>query len=457
MKSSYDVVVVGGASAGSYFAKNMAQRGHSVLVLEKCARDDLSRAYDVFHVDRGDFERFDLPRVTPGDPCFCFAFNQSANYSPLDHFPKPTRADNIGLHKHAYILKMNDWAMDAGAEFLYEAAFVRAGFEGGVLQSVTFTLNGEEQTVRCRLCADCSGLASVVRSSLPAFCGVETAILTEKDVFFVKLRYLKFKEPLQEKWLRSKCWLYFKTWLSPSDDSADAILGMGSSNSFDAGDAVFEVFKRHVPLPPYDVVRVEKGVTPYHRALYSFVSDGFVVFGDAAAVTKPTCGEGVTAALPAIQIAVDVASKAMENGAHPTKRALWPINRKYQTTQGREFALMLPVFAKALRHSIRANEYLFQHDVIFSEKITGGAEDGIALNAADVLKMIYFILRGFATKDLKPREIGAILSGGWNGLRLSQHYGKYPETPDGFERWKAKADRLWTKAGKISDWRQNAE
>ena len=450
----YDVVIVGGASAGSWFAKNLAACGHSVLVLEKSTRDDLSRTYDVFHVDRADFDRFDLPRVTPDDPCWCFAFTESANYSPFDRYPKPTRADNIGLHKHDYILKMNDWAMAAGAEFRYEAAFKSPVFTGGVLTGVTFTEKNEDVTVGCRLCVDCSGIASVVRRSLPESYGIETAPLTKKDVFFVKLRYIRFKEPLQEKWLRSKCWLYFKTWLSPSDDSADAILGMGASNSYAEGDRVYETFCRHVKLPPYDVVRVEQGVTPYHRALYSFVADGVLVLGDAAAVTKPTCGEGVTAALTAAQIAADIADAALK-GCGPTKQALWPINTRYQRGQGKEFALMLPVFAKALRHSIRANEYLFQHDIIFSEKITGGAEDGIALNAADVFKMVFGIVAGIAKKDLRPKEIGSIFSGGLNGLRLSIHYGKYPETPAGFDGWKKKADRLWKKAGQISDWRND--
>ncbi|MBR3553490.1 MAG: hypothetical protein IKN72_08905 [Clostridia bacterium] len=454
MKEQYDVVIVGGASAGSWFARAMAARGHSVLVLEKSSRDDLSRTYDVFHVDRADIDRFDLPRVTPDDPCWCFAFTESANYSPFDRYPKPTHADNIGLHKHAYILKMNDAAMAAGAEVRYEAAFKAPVFTGGKLTGVTFTEGDKDVTVRCRLCVDCSGIASVVRHSLPADYGVETALLTDKDVFFVKLRYIKFKEPLQEKWLRSKCWLYFKTWLSPSDDSADAILGMGSSNSFAEGEQVYETFCRHVPLPPYDVVRTEQGVTPYHRALYSFVADGFLVLGDAAAVTKPTCGEGVTAALAAAQIAAEVADAALRGG-EPTRELLWPVNTRYQRGQGKEFALLLPVFARALRHSVRANEYLFKHDIIFSEKITGGAEDGIALNAADAAKMIWYILRGFAAGDLRPGEIGQIFAGGLHGLRLSLHYGKYPEAPAGFDKWKTRADRLWRRAGRISDWRND--
>ena len=61
MKDFYDVVIVGASSAGAYFARKMAERGFSVLVLEKETPETLSREYDVFHMGRAEMARYGLP------------------------------------------------------------------------------------------------------------------------------------------------------------------------------------------------------------------------------------------------------------------------------------------------------------------------------------------------------------------------------------------------------------
>ena len=70
-----------------------------------------------------------------------------------------------------------------------------------------------------------------------------------------------------------------------------------------------EQYSKNVKYPDYEVKKVEKGMTPYHRSVYSFVDDGFIAMGDAACLTKPTCGEGCTSSLVQGEIAVDVISK----------------------------------------------------------------------------------------------------------------------------------------------------
>ena len=64
---------------------------------------------------------------------------------------------------------------------------------------------------------------------------------------------------------------------------------------------------------PY-ILKVEKGLTPYHRSVYSFVDDGFIAMGDAACLTKPTCGEGCTSSLVQGEIAANVITKLLNDG-----------------------------------------------------------------------------------------------------------------------------------------------
>jgi choline dehydrogenase-like flavoprotein len=67
----FDVLVVGAATAGSYFARKIAEAGHSVLVLDKLTQETLGHRLDIFHVVKGDFARFG------------FRFRKKATTTPL--------------------------------------------------------------------------------------------------------------------------------------------------------------------------------------------------------------------------------------------------------------------------------------------------------------------------------------------------------------------------------------
>lgn len=447
-----DVVIVGASTAGSYFARRMAEKGFSVLVIDKSTREKISPEYDIFHMGKDEMAKFDLPKVKEGDGICEFIFSDQNMMSAYSNYPKPSPTSVVGMHKHDYIVLMNDWATEAGAEIVYEAAFESLEYnESGKICGVTYIKDGEKESVSCRLVADCSGIPAVVRRSLPEGYGVETFELTPNDILYVILRYVDFTEK-KGRWLKSDFWLAYKSWLAPSAGS-DAILGIGACFGFDYVEKCFEQFTKNAKLPSYTVKKIEKGRTPYHRAPYSFVADGFIAMGDAACLTKPNCGEGCTASLALEQIAVDVASEVMRNGAYPTREALWSINKKYNDTQGKEFAGLMALLTGIVKHSPKANEFLFKHDAIFSKKILGGMESGITIGIGDYLKIVVFVIVGIVTGHIKVAEIKSILEGVINSGKLTAHYEKYPDTPEGFEAWAKEAEELWKKAGKLSDWK----
>lgn len=448
----YDVIIVGASTAGSYFARRMAEKGFSVLLLDKDSRDKLSPAYDIFHMGKDEMKQFGLPEVKEGDGIYEFTFEDSAICSVYGNHPKPSKLAVVGMHKHKYCVLMNDWAAEAGAELVYEASFKSLIYnENGKISGVIYEKDGEEIAASCRLVADCSGIPAVVRRSLPDDYGIEKFELTPKDIFYVTLRYIDFEEKRTERYLRSDFWLYFKSWLAPSGGS-DALIGMGACGGFDVVEKVYALFEKTVRLPAHKVVKIEKGRTPYHRAPYSFVSDGFIAMGDAACITKPNCGEGCTASIVLEDIAVDVASQVMANGAYPTREALWSINKRYNNTQGKEFASLMALLGSIIRHSAKANEFLFKNDVIFSRKLLSGMGNGIELSIGDYVKTLIFIIIGLVTGNVKPAELKAVIDAIVTSGKLTAHYEKYPETPDGYEAWAKEAELLWAKTGKVAEW-----
>lgn len=448
----YDVIIVGASTAGSYFARRMAEKGFSVLLLDKDSRDKLSPAYDIFHMGKDEMKQFGLPEVKEGDGIYEFTFEDSAICSVYGNHPKPSKLAVVGMHKHKYCVLMNDWAAEAGAELVYEASFKSLIYnENGKISGVIYEKDGEEIAASCRLVADCSGIPAVVRRSLPDDYGIEKFELTPKDIFYVTLRYIDFEEKRTERYLRSDFWLYFKSWLAPSGGS-DALIGMGACGGFDVVEKVYALFEKTVRLPAHKVVKIEKGRTPYHRAPYSFVSDGFIAMGDAACITKPNCGEGCTASIVLEDIAVDVASQVMANGAYPTREALWSINKRYNNTQGKEFASLMALLGSIIRHSAKANEFLFKNDVIFSCKLLSSMGNGIELSIGDYVKTLIFIIIGLVTGNVKPAELKAVIDAIVTSGKLTAHYEKYPETPDGYEAWAKEAELLWAKTGKVAEW-----
>ena len=448
----YDIVIVGASTAGSYFARRMAEKGFGVLVIDKSTKKGISPDYDIFHMGKEEMEHFGLPKVEKGDGIYAFEFTDSYMYSAFGGYPKPSPSPVVGMHKHDYVVRMNEWAAEAGAEILYEAAFDSCIYdENGKICGVTYEKDGKKTTVECRLVADCSGIPAVVRRSLPDSYGIEKFELTPDDIFYVTLRYVDFVDK-KEEWMKSHFWIFYKSWVAPSAGS-DAIIGMGACSGFDCVEKVYEQFTKNVKLPAHKVKRIERGRTPYHRAPYSFVADGFICMGDAACITKPNCGEGCTASLVLEDIAVDIASKAMESGAYPTREALWSINKKYNDSQGKEFASLMALLTSIIRHSARANEFLFKHDVVFSKKILGGMSGGLTLDITDYLKTLVFVVVGIASGNIKPREIKNILTGVINSGKLTELYERFPETPDGFDEWVREAELLWKKAGRMADWK----
>ena len=75
------------------------------------------------------------------------------------------------------------------------------------------------------------------------------------------------------------------------------------------------------------------------------------------------------------------------------------------------------------------------------------------LSLALSLVLVLGLFAGLSLPASADGEIGQIFAGALNAGRLLFHYRDYPETPAGFEAWVKKADALWAKAGKMSDWK----
>jgi len=151
------------------------------------------------------------------------------------------------------------------------------------------------------------------------------------------------------------------------------------------------------------------------------------------------------------EIAVEVISQLLKYSDFLTKEKLWSINSRYMKVQGKDFDSMRPLLMGLVSMNFDEAEYLFANDVIFSDKILGGMDDGLVIGANDVADMVKGITKGIAKKKFRAETLGKIVKGLVNMIRVGTLYDAYPETPDGFEEWKAKADKLWDEIGTLAN------
>lgn len=67
----------------------------------------------------------------------------------------------------------------------------------------------------------------------------------------------------------------------------------------------------------------------------------------------------------------------------------------------------------------------------------------------DALHLVFGILGGVLSGKVSCKTIGAFSDGLKLGKKLKKHYLRFPTSPDGFDAWKKKADKLWNKVGKM--------
>lgn len=447
----YDIIVAGASTTGSWFATQMAKRGFSVLLIEKSSRENLSRNYDVFHMAESEMIKFGYPIPQPGDIDYAFEFVGGAAYSAYGNYPKHTYTKTIGMHKHEYMLRLNDDAVKAGVELIYEAPFKEFIFDekGRIIGAKHETSDGEQSALASIVC-DCTGIPSTARRALPDGYGVENFEITPNDMFYVILYYVLYPEG-HEKVIHTDSYLQYKCWSAPQTDEKGGLLGVGANISFDYAEEMFREFRKNVPWCPYTVQKVEKGATPYRPSPYSVVADGFIAMGDAACTTKPNNGEGCTAALYLCEIAVEVISAGLSVGGYLSKERLWSINKRYNNGQGKVFAAMRALLIGAASLNKTENEYLFANDIGFSEKVFNGLSGGINFTPKEIVKMLHDIIQGVGKKKIRPIFLGKLVIAARNGLEMIKLYSDYPEKPDKFDEWVKKADALWAKVGSMSD------
>jgi flavin-dependent dehydrogenase len=436
MKKDMDVLVVGGCTTGLYLAGLMAEKGFRVLICDKSPENVLGGRYDVIHIGREHFSHFGIPEPKPGDPDYVTCFDKSILRSASNKWPKTRTFPILVLRRIPLMKRLAAWARAKGAELLCETSFEKPVFDTeGRLAGGVFRQKDGELTVKARLTADASGIPAVVRTSLPDTYGIENKPLSNDELSYVLLHYVKLLDAKDFVLPSVTTWVQYRIWVGSSYDPHGALLGIGALGSFENARTLFEKFGETGWLPEYELDHVEKCLNTRRRTPYSFVSHGFIALGDAACITNPWTGEGVPDTWVLCSIAAEEFGKALQNGAYPRREAVWPVNRRYVSEQGALFASLFAARQGFTGCTPEENDYMFEHNIFYEDEKNQGQGDVVQQigQGRDAGRISVTA----AEKMLRALELGK---------NMRAHYLQYPENPAGFESWAREADRLWASA-----------
>ncbi|MFA7020554.1 MAG: NAD(P)/FAD-dependent oxidoreductase [Bacilli bacterium] len=433
--AAYDVIIVGACTAGTYFSNLLAKKGLKVLVIDKDKEENLSTRLDIFHFTRQSFKDYGLQEAKDGDEEFVRNFNLCYSKSALDNYLKKSFLEVAVMHLPLFIKRLREIALNNGVEFRFETSFSHIIYDKQQIIGVA-TKGGEE--INARFVVDASGIPSVVRRSIKDPY-IEDFEIGPRDKFYVLLKYVELFNS-QDRVELSTSWPYFKGWIAPQHSANGAIIGVGANLSYDYARKCMAKFEENIKLPEYKLQYEEMGCTPYRRPPFSFVTDGFLVIGDAACLTKPMNGEGITSAWVQCTPAAEVVSEALKDGKYPTKEALWKINTLYQRDEGAEFANLRATLIGAVDMSIKDNDYMFKESIVFK---SDDEEDKGSVTAK--------LIKGVLSGQFSFKALMSLLRASSLGAKLEKHYKKYPDNPKDYFVWKKKADKLWKKAGTMAD------
>ncbi len=434
--SNYDVVIVGACTAGTYFSNLLAKQGLKVLVIDKDEEENLSRRLDIFHFTRQSFQDYGLEEAKSGDEEFVRNFDLCYSKSALDNYLKKSFLKVAVMHLPLFIKRLRKTALSNGVTFRFGVSYDHLLYDEQKRIKGIATKGGEE--ILARLVVDASGIPSVVRRSISdPF--IEDFEIGPRDKFYVLLKYVELSDA-KDKVELSTSWPYYKGWIAPQHSANGAIVGVGANLSYDYARKCMAKFERSIPLPKYKLQYEELGCTPYRRPPFSFVSDGFLVIGDAACLTKPMNGEGITSAWVQCTPAAEVVAQALRDGKYPTKEALWKINTLYQRGEGAEFANLRATLIGAVDMSPKDNDYMFKESIVFKsddEEVKGSVTGKL--------------IKGVLTGQFSLKALRSLMKSSSCGQKLEKHYKNYPDNPKDYPAWKKKADKLWSKAGTMAD------
>jgi digeranylgeranylglycerophospholipid reductase len=440
---TYDIVVVGGGTAGAFAAAAAADKGCDVALLERKTEDDAGhiacgdalKGAGAFP-DSIDTEYLREEAITNGELQRALFLNPDG-----ENYEYQFRDKGAIVDRKRFGEVLLEEADRSGAALHYDTV-VRDVRQNGRVRGVDAVRNGDPVTYESDVVIDAAGSLSLLQDKVDfegthydtnvdysQFCSAYREVIETPDpVEYDDALVFKPTDELGYLW-------YFPR----SSRVVNAGLGFQMS---EPPMALVEVLKRDLDTrPEFEGAQVRDklgAALPTRRPYDSAVAPGFMSAGDAAGHVNPTNGEGISGAAKAGHWAGSVAADAVSEG-DVGEAELWGYNRAVQASFGRGHAA------------------LDLYNILGSAHEMSEITELVAGLPGQQLLDIVTERGGFSPKLTELLALGtkALVGtrGHWGLLyegyrvnnladQVKSLYSDYPTDPDGFTAWRDERDAL---------------
>ncbi len=324
-----DVVVVGGGPAGSACATFLAQRGHSVLLLEKEPEtvfkvgESMLPALWEYWQRLGVTERIENAGF-PIKRGVYFKIPPAENYLlRTDEFPQYfIRPYTYHVDRVTYDRLLLDNAREKGVEVEMGAPVTEVLFEGARATGVVYqSRTGERKTARCRVLVDATGRSTLLASRLNRRYPHPKLRKVAFFTHFAKAgrRLNEDGSTLTDIHAAEGGWL----WIIPLRGDLTSIGAVLDADYVKRrGETPEQLFQAALKadsdvtgwLEGAEQVMDLQRISSISYLSDDFVGDGFVMIGDASLFIDPIFSAGVTLAMRAADFAAEAISEALASG-----------------------------------------------------------------------------------------------------------------------------------------------
>jgi len=306
LKNYYDVIVVGAGPAGSIAARSAAEKGVSVLLLEK----DRDVGYPVRcgeAVAKTGIEEF----IHADDKWIAAKINKFSFVAPNESEVTVQLNDTaFVLERRLFDYELARSAASAGAEIMTRTYVNGLLFDGGKVCGVRYEHQGEQKEIRSQIVIAADG----VESRVGRWAGIQTHVDFREMESSVQITAANI--PVNQDTL----YFYFGIdvapsgylWIFPKGNNK-ANIGLGISGSIGKKKSALsylDVFmEKHYPSAPV-LTRIAGGV-PCGLTLDKISAPGIMLVGDAARQVNPLSGGGIASGMIGGSIAGRIAAEAV--------------------------------------------------------------------------------------------------------------------------------------------------
>lgn len=315
MKSQYDIVVVGTGPAGSWAAKCAAERGASVLLLEK----DRDIGLPVRCAEGVEAEG--LSSLLPKDTRWIAREIHATTFVAPDGSVVRLDVESVGwvLNRKIFDYDLACMASDAGAEVVTRAYVSGLIMENGSVRGLHVEHSGRSVDIGSSVVIGADG----VESRVGRWAGLKTATHPDEMACCVQMTLAGIDIDAD-----AVAFCFGKDvapggylWIFPKGPRS-ANVGLGLPARFASQRRPLAYLEEFVGrrFPGASRVAVVAGGVPLTPPLKKLTADGVMIVGDAAHQVNPLTGGGIVWAMKAADIAGRVAAEAVRKGDTKDKR-----------------------------------------------------------------------------------------------------------------------------------------